>query len=75
MELVHATTEPLEKRAMQTMMWPFAVHNSNDFSLQQAALFGNAHQPAEGSALMVRWLCLCRCVCHCACIVPSSKGG
>jgi hypothetical protein len=30
------------------------VHNKNDFSLQQSALFGGAHQPADGSALKVR---------------------
>ena len=45
---------------LMLLVCPCAVHNANDFSRRQSALFGDAHQPADGSALRVR--------CHaCAC--------
>ena len=45
------------------LVCPRAVHNKNDFSLRQSAVFGSAHQPADGSALRVR-----RSVSVCCCM-------
>ena len=48
---------------LMRLVCPCAVYNKNDFTQRQSALFGNANQPADGSALRVR-LHACACWLH-----------